>query len=136
MKKEPQHYPVLYLIFALLNSVRRGILRKNIWRRPQLCVELLQTNSSSMQADPKPVHGHWIASECAVQEVDQSTIPPLQHKRTRLEEIARADLDLHFDDHAFIPFGDVIAEVFELFLAQVNRQDDRTQTRLFGECSR
>jgi hypothetical protein len=32
MKQTPQQYPALYVIFTLLNAVRRNIPRKNIWR--------------------------------------------------------------------------------------------------------
>ncbi|MCI0555607.1 MAG: hypothetical protein L0287_32075, partial [Anaerolineae bacterium] len=32
MSPEPERYPVLYVIFTLLNAIRRGIERKNIWR--------------------------------------------------------------------------------------------------------
>jgi hypothetical protein len=32
MKKTPQQYPALYVIFTLLNAIRRGMPRKNIWR--------------------------------------------------------------------------------------------------------
>ena len=32
MASNIQHYPAVYIIFTLLNSVRRGMPRKNIWR--------------------------------------------------------------------------------------------------------
>lgn len=32
MNRRPQQFPALYVIFTLLNSIRRGIPRKNIWR--------------------------------------------------------------------------------------------------------
>src|SRR5271157_2376023 len=32
MASNTQHYPALYVIFALLNAVRRGVPRKDIWR--------------------------------------------------------------------------------------------------------
>jgi hypothetical protein len=32
MSTEPERYPALYVIFTLLNAIRRGIERQNIWR--------------------------------------------------------------------------------------------------------
>jgi hypothetical protein len=32
MPSKPESYPALYIIFTLLNAIRRGIERKNIWR--------------------------------------------------------------------------------------------------------
>jgi hypothetical protein len=32
MNTQPVQYPLLYVIFTLLNAIRRGIPRKNIWR--------------------------------------------------------------------------------------------------------
>ena len=32
MKPKPQIYPAIYIIFTLLNAIRRGIERKKIWR--------------------------------------------------------------------------------------------------------
>ena len=32
MSSKPEVYPALYIIFTLLNVIRRGMERKNIWR--------------------------------------------------------------------------------------------------------
>jgi len=31
MPAKPEHYPALYVIFTLLNAIRRGVERKNVW---------------------------------------------------------------------------------------------------------
>ena len=79
----------------------------------------VSTDPQTFNADLQGVGG-------AVQVVDQTAVPPLQHAHGGLEEIAHSNLKIAtlFMHQSLVSFRNVIAEVLESFLARTQRTGD------------
>lgn len=91
MSSDPESYPALYVIFTLLNAIRRGIERKNIWRefrRQKIAL--------------KPRLSFWIALCKEAHLIDEyQRSSPVDENRLRVTRQARAWLNKTSEEQTF-----------------------------------
>ena len=81
---------------------------------------------ASLLANPQSLDPHLVARLRPVEVINQTAMPPLEHAHLRLEEVTHPDFDVaaRLVDQAFVAFGDIVAQVFEAFLARVEWAGD------------